>query len=132
MVYSTMAIGLAAKLLVAFMLLIGPYAQTANAGVSGDLSVVAVGHHASAVPDAHSVDHSVLHGADEDAGQGQNHHGGSADDAAQCCDMFCAGSACILPAYGLSAREPVRVTHIIADADVVPGEWVNPHRPPNA
>lgn len=82
--------------------------------MSGD-----VGNHGTAAHEHHTD-------ADGEAGSGP---GKLAD---KCCDLFCMGVACIVPTYALASREPVTVSHDVIDADVGPGEWVVPHRPPNA
>lgn len=122
---------LAIQLLVALVLFLSPYAQVAAAGsVSGD--AFAPDHHMTMNQDDHG-DHEA-HGpaAVDPSGQENGHHGSSSDMAAQCCDMFCVGFAFCVPSYGLPSRPVVQVRHVIADADVAPGEWVLPLRPPNA
>lgn len=118
---------LATKLLVAFVLLFGPYAQAASAGGP------------SASPDHHAV---IVMDAGGHEAVAHEHHPEAATDtetgsrpvklADKCCDLFCMGVACIVPTYALASRESVRVSHDVLDADVAPGEWVLPHRPPNA
>lgn len=129
---STRVLGLAATLLLAFVLLGGPYAQVASANFSAadadrlmTISADSGGHHASA--HSHSPEGNAADAASE------------ADDAAlpfaamaeKCCDLFCVGVAWIVPYYGLASREPIVVTHMLVDTNVAPGEWVLPHRPPN-
>lgn len=81
----------------------------------------------------HGSAHDHSHGEEaKAAAEADNAKTGPTGIAEKCCDLFCVGVACILPSYGLESREPVTVAHVIVDADVAPGEWVLPHRPPNA
>jgi hypothetical protein len=126
---STRVLRLATKLLVAFVLLVGPYAQAASTGGQ------------SAVPDHHAA-MSMDAGGPEAAAHEHHPEAEAATDgeagsgpiklADKCCDLFCMGVACIVPTYALASREPVSVSHDVIDANVAPGEWVLPHRPPNA
>jgi hypothetical protein len=127
---SKRVLGLAARLLVALMLLAGPYAQAASAGFMSD----GADHHAAMSTDAHQGsghEHSS-HSEEAEAAEADDAKTAPAGIAEKCCDLFCVGVACILPSYGLESREPATVAHVIVDADVAPGEWVLPHRPPNA
>lgn len=119
---------LAIQLLVALVLLLSPYAQIAATGGAGG-DAFAPDHHVTLTQDDHN-DHG--HALERSSGQENSHHGSSSDMAAQCCDMFCVGFAFCVPSYGLPSRPVVQVRHVIADADVAPGEWVLPLRPPNA
>jgi len=124
---STGVLGLAAKLLVVFVFLVGPYAPAAFVIDGAD-------HRAAMSLD---IDNRQAlapeHAREADAGSSACGEAGSdpVKFAGKCCDLICMGVALIVPSDSLASREPVTVAHVLADADVAPGEWVVPHRPPN-
>jgi hypothetical protein len=124
---SRRVLGLAAKLLLVFVLLVGPYAHAGSA--SGGAP-----HHAAMSLGIDNYQALAHEHADEIDG-GSSAFGQAGPDpvniAEKCCDLFCVSVAFIVPSDDLASREPVTVAHVLADADVAPGEWVVPHRPPN-
>lgn len=124
---STRVLRLATKLLVAFVLLVGPYAQAASTGGQS----ASPDHHAAMSTDAGGPE-AAAHEHHAEAATDGEAESGPIKLADKCCDLFCMGVACIVPTYALASREPVIVSHDVIDADVAPGEWVLPHRPPNA
>jgi hypothetical protein len=130
-IMETSVVRLAVKLLVVLVLLGGPLVQSLQADVVvGDGSL---GHHALADSDEHSGKH---HQALEMSGGEQvddGIEGRSNDiDAGECCDLFCVGSACGAAWVDLFVDKPQSARTVVVNADIAPGEWVTPHRPPNA
>lgn len=129
---STRLLGLAARLLLALVLFAAPYAQVASA----NFTFADADHHMTISADTNGHPASVHgHSRGETAEDTVSEADGAAlpfaATAEKCCDLFCAGVACIVPFYGLASREPIVVTHMLVDTNVAPGEWVLPHRPPN-
>lgn len=124
---STRVLGLAAKLLVVFVFLIGPYAPAAF--------VIGGADHRAAMSLDIDNRHALAHEHAREAVAGSSACGEAGSDpvnfAEKCCDLICVGVAFIVPSVGLVSRERVTVAHVLADADVAPGEWIVPHRPPN-
>lgn len=130
----TEALRLAVKLLVVIALFIGPYMQSAKAGMV--MQTGTGGHHAQldAGVDLDYHGHHVAHAGDE-SGDAPSEMSGDLDAEthggfANCCELFCVGSALVIAHIDLPVQIPSALIHSHADAGVGLGEWATPHRPP--
>jgi hypothetical protein len=129
---TTKAWRLAVRLLVIVVLCLGPYAQSAEAGAA--IKSRTGGHHAQYSAALDVDDHHSSH-VNSDTNEASSEKPGDRDaDAAggtaNCCELFCVGSALAVASLDSPIQAPSAVIHSHADAGVALGEWATPHRPP--
>lgn len=125
---------LAVKLLVALVLVAGPFAKTASASLAAQSD--AIGHHAQLqVNDSHADHHSSAPSpdvqVDESVATSEQIIADNSATSEKCCDLFCTSSGIVTPAFDLSTVAPDTLKHAVMNSDIAAGEWTTPHRPPN-